>query len=90
LNRQSFAEVMKYNIDGCNLQTTMKNNRFVKKLFTEAQKMSKMKISCPMKKVRIFDYGSQKLNLIFEYISGTVQDYKLVYHRRFLSKINAT
>ncbi len=51
LNRQSFAEVMKYQIDGCKLQASMKNNYFVKKLFTELQKLSRLKIGCPMEKV---------------------------------------
>jgi hypothetical protein len=52
LNRESFAEVMKYNIDGCNLQESLKNNYYVKRVFTEMQKLSKLKIGCPMKKVR--------------------------------------
>jgi hypothetical protein len=60
LNRQSFAEVVKYNVDGCKLQESMKNNRFVRKVFTELQKLSKLKISCPLKKVIIFDIRSHK------------------------------
>ncbi len=63
LNRQSFSEILKYNVDGCNLQASMKNNYFVRKVFTEFQELSKMKISCPLKKVTIIDYGSYKRTL---------------------------
>jgi hypothetical protein len=42
---------MKYKIDGCKLQESLKNNYFVRKVFIDAQKLSKWKIGCPMKKV---------------------------------------
>jgi hypothetical protein len=51
LNRQSFAEVIKYKIDGCKFQASLKNNHYVRKVFTEMQKLSTIKIGCPMKKV---------------------------------------
>ncbi len=52
LNPQSFSEILKYQINGCNLQASMKKNNFVRKIFTEVQKLSKLKIECPMKKVK--------------------------------------
>jgi hypothetical protein len=57
LNRQSFTEILKYNIDYCNFQASMKNNFFVRRIFTELEKLSKLKISCPMKKVRQLNFG---------------------------------
>jgi hypothetical protein len=80
LNRQSFAEVVKYIVDGCKLQASMKNNRFVRKVFTELQKLSKLKISCPMKKVRSLVIFDRTRIRAFMYFSGTVQDHKLDYY----------
>jgi hypothetical protein len=63
LNRQSFAEVMKHNVDGCNLQASMNNNFMIRGIFAELQKLSRLKISCPMKKVIMFDAGLWSQNL---------------------------
>jgi hypothetical protein len=74
LNRQSLSEILKYNIDGCNLEASLKNNHLISKVFTETQKLSALKIGCPMKKVR---YMINKLSSNFKYISGRIQTHKL-------------
>ncbi len=71
---------MKYNIDGCNLQASMKNNFFIKKIFTDLQALSKLRIACPLKKV-ISDWLeiNKNLKFEFEYFQGEYRITNLVF-----------